>query len=56
MLRFALTAYRDARLDPFFPASPLVAAWFVVRHWRWLHSEGGPYSPELHGTETRMPG
>ena len=28
--------YSDARSDPFFPASPLAAAWFVIRHWGWL--------------------
>lgn len=53
MFRFALSAYSDARRDPFFPAGRFAAAWFVVRHWRWLRSDGGPYSPELYGTPTR---
>lgn len=28
----------EAVLDPFCPAGPFAAFWFVVRHWRWLHT------------------
>lgn len=55
LFRFVAVAYSDARRDPFFPVSRVAAAWFVLRHWRWLRSDGGPYSLELHGTPTRWP-
>lgn len=44
VLPFARLAYRDARLDPFFPASRLGACWFVLRHWFWLRGPSGPYA------------
>jgi hypothetical protein len=41
----ALWFFADTRCDPFFPASVPRAAWFVLRHWRWLSSPEGPYAP-----------
>lgn len=45
MFRFFLDAVHDARFDPFFPCrNRLHAAFWVLRHWRWLRSPSGPYS------------
>jgi len=30
--------YADARADPFFPAGPVSAFFFVCRNWRWLEN------------------
>lgn len=38
MLSFFARAYRDARSDPFFSASPIGAVWFVLSRWRWLRA------------------
>jgi hypothetical protein len=43
MIRFFFRAVRDARSDPFFPASRLVAPFWVVWNWwflRRLYKEG----------------
>lgn len=34
----AIWFYADARRDPFVRTGPLAAAWFVIRHWAWLHT------------------
>lgn len=36
MSAFFWRAYRDAREDPFLPANPVVAVWFVLWNWRML--------------------
>lgn len=45
-LPFFLDAVRDARHDPFFPAPWYVAPFWVLRHWRWLRSDHGPYGSD----------